>query len=564
MAQIQFKGKSFVQSHHLLVKYHELIPNKDKSLTDKVSLHDNLIIHGDNLKALKALLPLYAGKIKCIYIDPPYNTGKEKWVFNDNVNSPMMQEWLGKVVDAEDLTRHDKWLCMMTPRMKLLRDLLAEDGAILVSIDDNEIHHLRSIMNETFGEHNWLGTVVWRNVTDNNPTNVAVEHEYIICYCKNRDRIAPVWKSKVSDVKGILIKIGKELTSKYKDPEELTKAYKEWLRVNKRFLRPLDRYKYIDEAGVYTGSQSVHNPGREGYRYDVIHPVTRKPCKQPLMGYRFPEETMEALLSKGRILFGNDESKIIELKLYAEEYEDKLPSVITLDGRIGAYELRELFPGIKKPFENPKPSQLIEQLLSFTVGPDDIVLDSFAGSGTTAHALLRLNKQNGGKRRFVLVECEDYADKIMAERVRRVIKGVPKAKDENLKKGLGGTFSYFELGKAIELESILSGDRLPTYEELARYIFYTATGEEFDLKALNEQKHFVGESRNYKVYLFYKPDIEKLKNIALTLDRAKSIGKPGKKRRLVFAPTKYLDQAHLDELRIDFAQLPFEIYELAR
>ena len=564
MAQIQFKGKPFVQNHHLLVKYHELIPKKDKSLTDKVSLHDNLLIHGDNLKALKALLPLYAGKIKCIYIDPPYNTGKEKWVFNDNVNSPMMQEWLGKVVDAEDLTRHDKWLCMMTPRMKLLRDLLAEDGAILVSIDDNEIHHLRSLMNETFGEHNWLGTVVWRNVTDNNPTNVAVEHEYIICYCKNRDRIAPVWKSKVSDVKGNLIKIGKELTSKYKGPEELTKAYKEWLRENKRFLRPLDRYKYIDEAGVYTGSQSVHNPGREGYRYDVIHPVTRKPCKQPLMGYRFPEETMEALLSKGRILFGNDESKIIELKLYAEEYEDKLPSVITLDGRIGAYELRELFPGIKKPFENPKSSQLIEQLLSFTVGPDDIVLDSFAGSGTTAHALLRLNKQNGGKRRFILVECESYADRITAERVRRVIKGVPKAKDENLKKGLGGTFSYFELGKAIELESILSGDRLPSYRELARYVFYTATGEEFNGKALNEKKNFVGESRNYKVYLFYEPDIEKLKNIALTLNRAKSIGKPGKKRRLVFAPTKYLDQAHLDELRIDFAQLPFEIYELAR
>jgi adenine-specific DNA-methyltransferase len=141
---------------------------------------------------------------------------------------------------------------------------------------------------------------------------------------------------------------------------------------------------------------------------------------------------------------------------------------------------------------------------------------------------------------------------------------VRNAKDENLKKGLGGTFSYFELGKAIELENILSGNRLPTYKELARYIFYTATGEEFDPKKLNVRKNFVGESTNYKVYLFYEPDIEKLKNIALTLERAKSIGRPGKKKRLVFAPTKYLDQAHLDELRIDFAQLPFEIYELAR
>lgn len=173
--------------------------------------------------------------------------------------------------------------------------------------------------------------------------------------------------------------------------------------MNKRFLWPLDRYKHIDERGVYTGSQSVHNPGREGYRYDVIHPDTGKPCKQPLMGYRFPEETMKNLLDKGRILFGRNEGKIIELKLYAKEYEDKLPSVITLDGRIGAYELRELFPETKKPFENPKPSRLIEQHLSFSVEPDDIVLDSFAGSGTTAHALLSLNRQNVGKRHFILI-----------------------------------------------------------------------------------------------------------------------------------------------------------------
>src|SRR3989339_168695 len=161
MAQIQFKGKSFVQNHHLLVKYHELIPKKDKSLTDKVSLHDNLIIHGDNLKALKALLPLYAGKIKCIYIDPPYNTGNEKWAYNDNVNSPMMQEWLGKVVDGEDLTRHDKWLCMMTPRLKLFRELLARDGIIAVTIDDNEAHRLGVLMDEVFGEHCRLACAPW-------------------------------------------------------------------------------------------------------------------------------------------------------------------------------------------------------------------------------------------------------------------------------------------------------------------------------------------------------------------------------------------------------------------
>ena len=477
----------------------------------------------------------------------------------------MMQEWLGKVVDREDLTRHDKWLCMMTPRLKLIRELMTDDGVIFVSVDDNELNHLRSLMDEVFGDENWVGTIIWKNVTDNNPTNIAVEHEYVVCFSKSKESLPTEWKSRVSAVKDALIRIGKELTAKHKDPKELSSAYQKWYRENKPYLWPLDRYKYIDKDGVYTGSQSVHNPGREGYRYDVIHPVTKKPCKQPLMGYRFPPETMDDLLAKGRILFGKDETKIIELKLYSEEFEDKLGSLITLDGRLGAYELRGIFPETKKIFDNPKPTVLMEQLLSFTTDKQDIVLDSFAGSGTTGHAVLSLNKQDKAKRSFILIECEDYADSITAERVRRVIKGVPSAKDEALKKGLGGTFSFFELGKPIELESILEGDSLPTYKELARYVFYTATGEEFEEKKVNEKKHFIGESKNYQVFLFYEPNIEKLKNLALTLDMAKALPPIKKdKRRLVFAPTKYLDQEHLDQYQIVFAQLPFEIYELTR
>ena len=185
-------------------------------------------------------------------------------------------------------------------------------------------------------------------------------------------------------------------------------------------------------------------------------------------------------------------------------------------------------------------------------------MDSFAGSGTTAHAVLEQNKEDGSKRKFILVEMEDYADSITAERVRRVIKGYGD------KEGLSGTFSYFDLGKPLEIESILSGHNLPSYKELARYVFYTATGEEFDESKVNEGKYFVGESKEYEVFLFYKPDLEYLKNTALTLDRARTLGKINGKRRLVFAPTKYIDQDHLDELRIDFAQLPFEIYKLAK
>lgn len=231
----------------------------------------------------------------------------------------------------------------------------------------------------------------------------------------------------------------------------------------------------------------------------------------------------------------------------------------------GTIEIKRIFG--EKVFDTTKPTLLVRYLIEAVCWNDKnaVVLDSFAGSGTTAHAVLSLNKEDGGKRKFILIECEDYADKITAERVRRVIKGVPLTKDETLKKGLGGTFSFFKLGKPLELESILEGDSMPTYEELARYVFYTATGEEFDEKAVDEKKNFVGESRNYQVFLFYEPDVAKLKNLALTLEMVKNLPALKKdKRRLVFAPTKYLDQEHLDQFRIDFAQLPFEIYELTK
>jgi len=474
----------------------------------------------------------------------------------------MIKEWLGNVVDKEDMTRHDKWLCMMMPRLKLLRELLSEDGVIFVSCDDNELYNMKVLLNEIFDESNWVGTIIWRNVTDNNPTNIAIEHEYIICFSKNKIELEPVWKSKISDAKQKLIEIGNELNNKFDKKEELQQAYTDWFRQNKIYLGQLDRYKYIDNDGVYTGSQSVHNPGREGYRYDVIHPITKKPCKQPLMGYRFPETTMKELLKDKKILFGDDETKIIELKVYAKDYEDKLPSVIQLDGRLGSYDLKEIFQENNKTFDNPKPVQLLKQIFSYLISHNDIILDSFAGSGTTAHAVLELNKEDGGNRKFILVEQEDYANTITAERVRRVIKGVPNTKSETLKKGTGGTFSYFELGDSIEMESILTGESLPDYEELARYIFYTATGQEFNEKKINRKTNFIGETENYELYMLYEPDIDWLKQNALTLDGVRNFSKFKGKQRLVFAPAKYVDDYTLMEHRIDFCQLPYEIYRM--
>ena len=551
MAQIQFKGKSFVQNHHLLVKYHELIPKKDKSLTDKVSLHDNLIIHGDNLKALKALLPLYAGKIKCIYIDPPYNTGNEKWAYNDNVNSPMMQEWLGKIVDRDDLTRHDKWLCMMTPRLKLLRELLRDDGVIFVSIDDNEFHRLHVIFDELFGEDNKIAEIVWDLGTGTTAGHFTRAHEYILCYAKNKSRVTnftnPLPNESV--IHGALKK------PSLKNPVSVLEfpAGIKFEGDDKTFQGKLGGSEWMEiEGKMYFSKGQLTKPVKIKAAWAM---------KNQVISWLNNEETYDTKGQKIKRFFFNSSGI-----LWYEKDKTIInpPTVLrnVASTKDGTNEQIEIFG--KQVLDFPKPSKLLVYVIGLVARDNDIVLDSFSGTGTTSHATLALNYADGGMRRFILVECEDYADKITAERVRRVIKGVPTAKDENLKKGLGGTFSYFELGKPIELESILSGDGLPTYEELARYIFYTATGEEFDPKDMNEKKNFVGESQNYKVYLFYEPDIEKLKNIALTLERAKSIGKPGQKRRLVFAPTKYLVQAHLDELRIHFAQLPFEIYELAR
>ncbi len=229
----------------------------------------------------------------------------------------------------------------------------------------------------------------------------------------------------------------------------------------------------------------------------------------------------------------------------------------------GKNELNQIL-GVKHEFDTRKTLNLLKYFIYITCDKNSIILDSFAGSGTTAQAVLELNKEDGGNRKFILIEQEDYANTITAERVRRVIKGVKTSKDENLKKGLGGTFSYFELGKVIEMESILKGKNLPLFKEFARYLFYTATGEEFDEKAMNEKTGFIGTSRNYDAYLFYKPDLEWLKKNALTLELCKSLPRHEGKQRLVFAPAKYVDDYTLSEYRIDFCQLPYEIYRIQK
>ncbi|MCB0515543.1 MAG: site-specific DNA-methyltransferase [Bacteroidetes bacterium] len=531
MPTLNFKGKTFVQNHHLAVKYHQLVPKAELSLTDKVSLHDSLIVQGDNLKALKALLPTYAGKVKCIYIDPPYNTGNENWVYNDNVNSPMLKEWLGSVVDKEDMTRHDKWLCMMMPRLKLLRELLSEDGAIFISIDDNEVGNLRVLLDEIFGENNFKANFIWNHrKSSQNDIDVSLSHNYTISYAKNIEqfRLNPLG---IDD-------------NKFSNPDNDSKG--DWV------ADPMDAPNI-----------------RPNLTYPILNPNTGEKYLPPKgRCWRFTKEKFEEALAENRIVFGKTGKSKPQYKRYKFEAEEKGTNPFTIwtdvDTATGATkELMQLFEG-EKIFNTPKPTALLKRIVHLSTNENDIILDSFAGSGTTAQAVLELNKEDGGNRKFILVEQEDYANTITAERVRRVIKGVKTAKSELLKKGTGGTFSYFELGETIEMESLLRGQNLPSFTEFARYLFYTATGEEFNEKNIDTKTGSIGESKNYEVYLFYNADIEWLKTNALTLDRCKALPKFKGKQRLVFAPAKYVDDDTLREFRIDFCQLPYEIYRIQK
>ncbi len=539
MPSLNFKGKALVQNFHLLVPFHELKPVKAKSLTAKPSLHDNLVVHGDNLKALKALLPYYHGRVKCIYTDPPYNTGNEAWVYNDNVNSPMIQEWLGKVVDREDLTRHDKWLCMMMPRLKLLREFLTDDGVIFISIDDNEVHWLRALTDEVFGEENFVEQFVWKKSYGGGAKErfVVRQHEYCLMYARRKELLSDLWLPPDEDAEARYYK--------YRDAK-----FKE--RGPYR-MKPLEATKSMDS------------------RKNLVFPIKGPGGAQinPKRQWWWSRDRVEAALKNDDLVFiKTEDGYSVSYKQYLmdEEGEKRGAKPFSIIDNIytqeGTADLRELFDD-QVVLQFPKPVDLIKRFIYLSTEADkgDVVLDCTGGSGTTAQAVLALNKEDGGNRRFLLIECEDYADKITAERVRRVIKGVLKARNEALQKGLGGSFTYVEVGNPMHMESLLKGNKLPSFSDLAGYVFYTATGEDFDARAINKKTGFIGTSTRYDVYLFYEPDLDYLKSTALTLDMARGLPKGSGNRRLVFAPTKYLDGIHLEEHRIDFCQLPFEIYK---
>ena len=534
MPTLEFKGKQHIYAHHLTVPHRPLVPDESRSM-NPAGADDNLIIHGDNLHALKALLPRYAGRVKCIYIDPPYNTGNEGWVYNDKVNSLLMKEWLreNNPVDGEDLERHDKWLCMMWPRLHLLRELLSDDGVICISCDDVEVASLISMLDEVFGEQNKEEIICWRrrhNQPNDKSKPIAKTAEFIVVYAKS-----------LEDLKRLKSFNGLPLTGNFTNPDH-------------------------DPRGPWASKPWKSGSGQTGTRYNITTP-TGVIYDEEWLG---TQDTFEALLADRRISFSRQGSGLPRKKYYESERfeEGQVAHNFWGHGEFGSNqeasrEIREI--GIA--FDNPKPIRLIKSIVQIFSSKDSIILDSFAGSGTTVHAVLALNKEDGGNRKFILVECEEYADTVTAERVRRVIKGVPNARDETLREGLGGSFTYCTLGDPIEIEGMLTGGALPSYSALAAYLLHTATGVSVGEAALEPKDAdglFFSDATNNN-YLIYKPSVDFLASNEAMLNeaRAKRISDASStegKKAVVFGPGKYMSQRELTRMGIIFCQLPYEMH----
>lgn len=480
MPILNWIGKEKVINHHQEVPY-KVLDQQYNFNSEQTS--ENKIIHGDNLEALKALLPEYEGKIKCIYIDPPYNTGNESWVYNDNVNHPKIKKWLGQVVgkESEDLTRHDKWLCMMYPRLKLLHKLLSDDGAIFISIDDNEQANLKLICDEIFGGGNFITNFIWKKKGGVSNTEKLVGNliEYILCYSKN-----PI---------------------KFK--------------TNRRTIDK--KFNLEDENGYYTLEGLLKTDEgeykRDTMKFGIINPKTNTTIYPPQnKRWIIGEKKKNELLQRELLHFDTDKNgnEIVRLKKYkTEEGVSSVYYNLILDNGslLSAKNQLEEMNFEREGFSTPKPTQLLDFLLQISSDPNSIILDSFAGSATTAHAVLNINKQDGGNRKFILVEMEDYAESITAERVKRVINGYAD------KEGTGGSFTYYKLGQPLFIgDNSEYINEAVGIEKIRQYIWYSETrtsltptlskGEGEKKKQISNNEFFLGKKDETAYYFIYEKD----------------------------------------------------------
>jgi adenine-specific DNA-methyltransferase len=354
----------------------------------------------------------YRSRVDIAYLDPPYNTGRKDFRYSDRrFHDPNADPDDGVYVGSEDGGRHTKWLNYMGPRLYLVWELLADHGVCFVSINDIELFRLGMLMDEIFGERNRLGVLVWKGAIENNPTHIAQEHEYILCYAKRQELVPRVWQGANAAKQWLLETYSQLKQTAPSDPpsalqSKLQAAIKGHMEARQAELDErgesdlvdlgrATRYKYVDNRGIYAAEDHTDKPSG-GYHYDVLHPKTGKPCKRPASGYRFKEETMKRLLAEDRVVFRRDHTRQLQVKKYLAEVADPLRSVIDLPAKLGTATLKKLLGSDPRhKFLHPKPVELIELLLSSMEYDDPLVLDPFAGSGTTGHAVLRLNSRDG-------------------------------------------------------------------------------------------------------------------------------------------------------------------------
>ncbi len=476
MPTLDWIGKKAVVNHHREVPFHLLNEIPDLSAGNEDS--GNLLVEGDNLLALKTLLPYYAGQVKCIYIDPPYNTGNENWIYNDNVNSPEIRKWLGRVVggESEDLSRDDKWLCMMYPRMNLLREMLKEDGAIFVSIDDNEKHNLRLVMDEIFGKKNFISTIIWQKIFSpkNTAKHLSESHDYILLYAKD----SSVWRPNLiprSDIQN-------------------------------------NRYKNIDNdpRGPWSSSDCSARNFYGAGTYPITCPSGRIIAGPPKgMYWRFSKPTFDELNADKRIWWGKSGNNVPRLKRFLSEVkEGVVPETIWLHQDVGNTQeaKKELlsicsFDDSGSVFITPKPTRLIKRILEIASEADSIIMDSFAGSGTTGQAVMNLNKEDGGNRKFILVEMDtNISRNVTAERLRRVCDGYKKP-DGTEVQALGEGFRYCRLGSSC-FDDFGRINTTVSFADLARHIFFTETGSPLSSQ-ISIKTPLIGTHQGTAVYLLY-------------------------------------------------------------
>ncbi len=538
MPTLNWIGKEAVVNHHLQVPFHLLKDVPDLACGQPGD--GNLIVQGDNLVALKALLPYYAGQVKCIYIDPPYNTGSENWVYNDNVNSPVIREWLGKVVgkEGETLDRHDRWLCMMYPRLTLLRQFLTKDGAIFASLDDNEIHRMRFLMDEVFGEQNFIEQMIWKKSYGGGAKEkyVVRQHEYCLMYARDKTKLEELWLPPDEEAE--------ERYYKYRDEKFSERGpYR---------IKPLEATKSMDRRANLVFSIKLPD-GSE---------------IMPKRQWWWSKDRVETALARNELVFTRTKTGVsVSYKQYLrdETGEERGAKPFSIIDKIytqdGTADLRSVFED-KVVLQFPKPVKLVERLVYLMTRnePGALILDSFAGSGTTGQAVLNLNKQDRGNRRFILVEIDSQiARDITSERVRRVAEGYSNPKGERVE-SLGGGFRYCELGEPLFDENGKIRETV-SFADLARHVYFTETGEPLPRERISARSPFIGACRGVGIYLLYNGILsDKSANGGNVLTRAVLTQLPPfDGQKVIYCAGCLLGRERLQTERIIVRQTPYEI-----